>query len=211
VTLSLNEVEALAKKATRGAGYPWGIAEEAGKAVRWLCARDLDGCAALADVLAEMETSAFADHAPLIDGDWTSRRNRLCPMLAGVTLSDLAETLGEGELRLEDVCRPILLAPFAGLAAQCIKAPMVLKWNDTQVATDGANLWANGDVHARCASVTVQVESRIANITPQPTRSRAKPTPDALTVLNRLAHLTYAPATEESRLSGAGAGLSDND
>ena len=37
MNLSLNEVEATAKKATRGAGYPWGLAEEAGKAVRWLC------------------------------------------------------------------------------------------------------------------------------------------------------------------------------
>jgi len=30
-------------------------------------------------------------------------------------------------------------------------------------------------------------------------------------ILNEYAHKTYAPATDESRLSGAGAGLSDND
>ena len=30
-------------------------------------------------------------------------------------------------------------------------------------------------------------------------------------ILNEHAHKTYAPATDESRLSGAGAGLSDND
>ena len=30
-------------------------------------------------------------------------------------------------------------------------------------------------------------------------------------ILNEHAHTTYAPATDESRLSGAGAGLSDND
>ena len=33
----------------------------------------------------------------------------------------------------------------------------------------------------------------------------------SLFVLNTFAHRTYAPATEESRLLGAGAGLSDND
>ena len=44
-----------------------------------------------------------------------------------------------------------------------------------------------------------------------PIRSRAQPAPEAWATLNRLAHRTYAPATEESRLKGAGAGLSDND
>ena len=32
MNLSLNEVDAMAKKAARGAGYSWGLAEEAGKA-----------------------------------------------------------------------------------------------------------------------------------------------------------------------------------
>ncbi|MEO0980892.1 MAG: DUF3726 domain-containing protein, partial [Pseudomonadota bacterium] len=40
---------------------------------------------------------------------------------------------------------------------------------------------------------------------------RATPDPDSWTRLGVLAHRTYAPATDESRLRGAGAGLSDND
>ena len=43
MSLSLNEVESLAKKAARGTGYPWGLAEEAAKASRWLAARGVDG------------------------------------------------------------------------------------------------------------------------------------------------------------------------
>ncbi|WP_172978117.1 DUF3726 domain-containing protein [Roseovarius sp. THAF27] len=35
MTWSLNEIEALARKPTRGAGYPWGLAEETGRAARW--------------------------------------------------------------------------------------------------------------------------------------------------------------------------------
>jgi len=34
---------------------------------------------------------------------------------------------------------------------------------------------------------------------------------ECIAVLTRFAHNTYAPATEASRLAGAGAGLSDND
>lgn len=39
MSFALNEIEATAKRATRGAGYDWGLAEDASKAVRWLCAR----------------------------------------------------------------------------------------------------------------------------------------------------------------------------
>ena len=43
MTFSLNEIEAIGKRAARGAGLPWGLAEEAGKAARWLTARGLPG------------------------------------------------------------------------------------------------------------------------------------------------------------------------
>ena len=36
MNVSMNEVESMAKTAARGAGYSWGLAEEAGKATRWL-------------------------------------------------------------------------------------------------------------------------------------------------------------------------------
>ena len=39
--LSLNEIDACTKKAARGAGMSWGLAEEAGKAVRWLARYNL--------------------------------------------------------------------------------------------------------------------------------------------------------------------------
>ena len=51
MSYSLNEMEATAKRAARGAGYSWGLAEEASKATRWLCTQGLDGAAELAHVL----------------------------------------------------------------------------------------------------------------------------------------------------------------
>jgi len=41
--------------------------------------------------------------------------------------------------------------------------------------------------------------------------TRATPDAEHWATLNRFAHHTYAPASEASRLLGAGAGLSDND
>ncbi|MGC1487905.1 MAG: DUF3726 domain-containing protein, partial [Albidovulum sp.] len=40
---SQSEIEALGIKAARGAGYDWGMAEEAGMAARWLAHEGLPG------------------------------------------------------------------------------------------------------------------------------------------------------------------------
>lgn len=211
MTFSLNEIEALAKKAARGAGYPWGIAEETGKAVRWLCAAGVDGCSALAKYLIDCDGDDLSVRAPKQGNTWTSIADRLCPLLAGAALSDLADTLHEGDLRLESVAHPILLAPFAGLSAQHLEAPVVLEWSDAFVATDGKALVLRGDISASAATVIVRVETGFDHAHWQPKRSRADPDEESLAILNSLAHRTYAPATETSRLAGAGAGLSDND
>ena len=42
MNLSLNEAQALAKKAAKGAGINWGAAHETGRAVRWLLEQGID-------------------------------------------------------------------------------------------------------------------------------------------------------------------------
>lgn len=193
MTVSLNEVDALAKKAVRGAGYAWGIAEDAGKAVRWLCARDVDGCAALARFL---------------DGP---EREGLCPLTAGVALSDAAEGLWAAPLQLQGVLQPVLLVPFAGMAARAVDSWVSVEWDGAQVWTDGTALSVAGHVAGSRSDVTVALGRGPSSGALRRRVSRAAPTAATQDVLLRFAHLTYAPATEASRLSGAGAGVSDND
>ena len=64
MTLSLNEIESTAKKAARGGGYPWGLAEEAASATRWLHSNDLDGCAALASLLDRVDGQEITSWSP---------------------------------------------------------------------------------------------------------------------------------------------------
>ena len=52
---SLGEVGALAVKAARGAGMPWGLADETGFAVKWLQARSLPGVTALCRYLSRYD------------------------------------------------------------------------------------------------------------------------------------------------------------
>lgn len=95
MTWSLIEVEALSKKAAKGAGYSWGEAEDAARAVRWLEARGLGGAAALAAHLSREGT-----------GD--------CPIWKGIAVSDGIEDAAT--IDPDTLDQPLLYLPFADWA-----------------------------------------------------------------------------------------------
>ena len=174
---SLGETGALAVKATRGAGFSWGIAEDAGFAVTWLLARGLPGATALCSYL-----GWHADQRHL-----QPETDILCPLL----------TLGT-------IRMPLLLLPFVA----CL---------------DNENIWIHGlNMPDQTDApppppVGMAVCSLQRGGVPDWAASGATHTrlgsefACCVETLGQLAHRTYAPATQESRLAGAGAGLTDND
>lgn len=190
MNLSLNEVEAMAKRATRGAGHSWGMAEEASKATRWLCVQGLDGVAVLADVLKQTEATDTA-------------------LTYGVALSDHAADLSGSAKVFAKIENPEMFLPFAAMVARQLGKPVRLECSEFAATTDGAGLAVVGTCPSQVEDLTVCVVAEMGQ--PRPQSTRAAPASAAWTFLNELAHLTYAPATEESRRLGAGAGLSDND
>ena len=214
MNLSLNEVESTAKKAARGAGLSWGIAEEAGKAARWLCAQGINGCGQLARHLQGADYASFADLSTVpSDGIWRAASGPLCPLSAGASLSDWSDELMRHKIELQDVAFPMLLFPFAAGAARHLRAVVVLEWKGTVCMTDGVNASISRAAGAadpvRAEHVTIRLGGRLAKLLPGQTRADCDPAD--WTVLSHFASRTYAPATEQSRLLGAGAGVSDND
>lgn len=207
---SLNEVEATAKKAARGAGHGWGIAEEAGKAARWLCANGLDGCAVLAACLSR-DPGGVPES--LGSADWHSAAGDLCPLRTGAAVSDMAAKVAKSGVVLKRQSFPLLVLPFAAALARQGKTAVALGWNGVALVTDGSCVEVSGDAgDLTCdlaESVTIRPAAPLA--TTHERISRATPAPGAWEVLQELAGKCHAPATEESRLLGAGAGLTDND
>jgi len=190
--MSLNEVEAQARKAARGAGYEWGEAEEAGRAVRWLCHKGLDGCRHLAQLLVASQADGSV----------------LCPIKAGITLADFAHDLDPDRPVRATVTEPLLYLAFAANAAQLTDQTLTVDAKRWSVRTDGRSVALSGAPEAVC-EVSVSLSSD--PVPEQPTRTRAAPSNEDWATLAAFAHHTYAPATEESRQRGAGAGLTDND
>ncbi len=216
MSFSLNEVEAMGKRAARGAGLPWGLAEEAGKAARWLTVRGLPGVQQLADILTRNDKRDYADLAPQdVDGIWQAPAGRLCPLITGAALCDRATEIAKGHLmELGKTAQPLLLVPYVAGAAKLTGAAITIAWDDVAVTlfSDGERI--DGDHRSLAARSTARVLCRLADQMTGPTKEVHEPVVpvDAATwnQLAAFAQRTFAPATEASRLAGAGAGLSDN-
>ena len=206
---SLNEVELIAKRAARGAGYVWGMAEEAAKAVRWLCSRDIDGVRELARLLQRELPQSPGKHVPVdIEGDWKGAE-LLCPLMTGAALSDYAARLERTPIVTGRIASPAILLPFGANAARALACNVSLECDGFEAVTDGIELSAPDEFPVETDATSGRIGGMLEN--PRAHRTRARPDSDSRETLEALARKTYAPATEQSRLLGAGAGLSDND
>jgi len=214
MTFSLNEVETTAKKAARGAGHSWGMAEEAGRATRWLCTRGFDGCGALAALLLKEDGAVQGDMAPIaLSDEWSAASGTLSALMAGATLSDSAFMLMPREVRMRSVAMPVLLIPFAATAARQLGTALSLQWSGVIITINEHDINVKANEDTLMSENADMVRIRGSSTLIRPITKWERVTPQALDwdTLNYFAGRTYAPATEESRLLGAGAGNSDND
>ncbi len=210
MSFSLNEIDALCRKAARGAGHDWGHAEDAGKAARWLEARGVNGAECLVNCLeggsaapGVIKTSGAAWHA---DGG-------LSPIVAGAGLATHAATLAKRAIVLHDVHYPGLLIPFAAIIETQTRRAVSLAWSGfALVAATGATSAQLKKAMAIDHAATVTCTLTDTPTAPEPQAlGRATLSAGTYAQLDALARRTYAPATASSRAAGAGAGLTDND
>jgi len=217
--LSANEASSLIKLAMRGTGYSWGVAEESGLVLSWLTRHKLPALDILNCFL------AWAD-----DND-----------VEPISVDDSSYCLLNGtDIRLSRVCCPVLVLPFVASAAVSLDRCLRVRWpgGDIEIGHEGLILQSSTQTWADSLSRTDKDESlevlfcnsshmeceqkklsqsnghrthRVDSLVKQPLDTRVCVDHTCLQQLKHLAHRTYAPATEQSRIAGAGAGLNDND
>ena len=199
---SHNEISSMATKAARGAGHPAGLAEDMGAAVLWLCQNHFDGVGALISELrsevgpVQYETSK--------DGIKLSGASTACLAVCG--MDGLAAGLSEAAV-LVNVSNPLMLLGICANASADLEKRINLG-NWAQVER-GHILSVGDDPHVGDYVLSVDDGSG------EPREARSVEPIDVpdhrWSVLEALAARTYVPATAASRVSGAGAGLTDND
>jgi hypothetical protein len=211
---SLNEIETLSRKAARGAGLSWGLAEEAGKAARWLTAAGLPGPQVLADLLTRNDGADYETLCPMEadEGQWVARGGTLCPLISGAVLCDNAQRLTTGDLTLGRTAAPMLLLPYLDAAARQYDTALTVQWNGTSITLGNMAQTTGDSLDAPMAEqITISPRPAVDPAKPLGNQNRGDMPTEVAQRLTAFAGRTYAPETEESRLSGAGAGLTDND
>ena len=217
---SLSEVDALCRKASRGAGYSWGLAEESGKAVRWLTAFGLPGAEMLAELL-QVVNGEIERYAPkFIEDQSRSNNYDQCPIFCGALISDQGNLLKQGgSQNFQSMLYPLMALPQAARIAEAFDLSVSIVFDDKEiVCTKEAISYSKlpnweikrSELMCRKHESLEDASAGMSHSIYPSALSRPIKT-EAIKVLEQFAHKTYVPATEASRLAGAGAGLSDND
>ncbi len=191
--VTLAEIDATARKAARGCGCPWGLAEEAGKSARWLASHGLPGAESLAALLQNRDGCCAGTGIP-------------CALASGAAFADRATEIGEAPVTTGENEASLLVLAQIGRAADALDRGFVLEWQGGGAKLARHALAIEGQDAASAMTCTAaEVESG----TPPSPASRLVDDA-AWATLNAFAHRILVPASDASR-AGAGAGIRDND
>jgi hypothetical protein len=213
--VSLNQVEQAARKAARGHGLDWGLAEDCGKAVRWLQSCGIDGIALLADLLERQRDLDYGKASPQsLRGTWSAPAGTLSPLVTGASICDVVGGMGDQPVVTGPIDFPGLVAGFAGGLAQVRGVELVLSWADSRACCSPQGLAVSaGKSFLYCdhaPALACEAGSCEGEFT-APTTGGVPVDRESWDTLQRYAHLTCVEASEQSRSRGAGAEVDDND
>ena len=124
---SLSEIETVSKRASRAAGYSWGICEEVGKNVRLLEMFGLPGIKNLNDYFDKKKKQKF-ENLKLINAENKFIKLQYCPIISGTSLLDQIKSLGNlNEIKFEGIAYPLLFLPFVSRASEVIGKKLQLE------------------------------------------------------------------------------------
>jgi len=213
IRYSLAEIEATSRKAARGWGFDWGVAEDIGKATRHLSSLGFPAVDMLAQLLQSNETRTYEDFRPHTElTPWQASDGLLCPMVTGIALSDQSFRFANGQnLELGPIAYPALLVYFVVQASQQTLQCLSLQYGENTIYCHGDVIGAK-----QALEFPVQAPSVVISVTEWPTGiTHLNTSPDSQPVANtswqvleQYAFNMYAPSTEQSR-AGAGSDTSD--
>ena len=200
--VSFNELKSMSKGAARGAGFSWGHAEEVSFATVWLAKNGFDAAKELINLL---ENDMIYSPENIDDDIWTNKSGDLDPIKSGTALLDLNITRS---IVLEDVFLPCFLIPFV---AHLSNSVLIEADNFSALSINGRVKVKFENLPLRSKYLILSETSDNINLVQKQISKRCEIADDVWSRLEEFTYRTYAPATEESRALGAGAGLSDND
>ena len=201
---SLSEIDTTSKRASRAAGYSWGISEEVGKNIRMLEMFGLPGIKNLNDFFKKKKEYQF-ENLNLIRLDNKTAKSSFCPIIAGTSLLDQIKSLENlNEIKFEKIGYPLLFLPFVSRASEVVGKRLFLKLDDREFLLNFNNNIYSNFIKNNIIEVANFVSIQFLNNTDSFLEKEWNE-------LYKLSENTFVEETDSLKQSGAGAGLIDND
>ena len=201
---SLSEIDTTSKRATRGAGFSWGISEEIGKNMRLLELFGLSGIKNLNKYLKDYKKKQFQKIA-LISEINETKKNPFCPIILGTNFIDQVNLLDKKNIiKIINVAFPILFLPFVSRASEVIGKRIFLKIDEKEFLLNlNQSIYSNylkNEILEKCNSISINFIENNNSFNENEWKE-----------LYKLSEDTFVEETESLKIGAAGAGLTDND
>ena len=201
---SLSEIETTSKRASRAAGFSWGVSEEIAKGIRLLELFGLPGIKNLNEYF-KLKNKKDLRNLSIIKKKNKFNKYPLCPINLGIGILDQIKTLEKlKKITFDKIAYPILLLPFLSRSSDVIGKKILCKFEkNTFLLNFNVNILSNLPVKqfpllAKKGEIFF-LENK-DNFTDKEWKS-----------LYRLSENTFVEETESLKQGAAGAGLTDND
>ena len=201
---SLSEIETISKRASRAAGYSWGICEEVGKNVRLLEMFGLPGIKNLNDYYNKKKEQKF-ESLKLINIENKATKLQFCPIISGTSFLDQVKSLDSlNEIKFEGMAYALLFLPFVSRASEVIGKRLFLKLDNNEFLLNFNNNicsnFLNNKIIKAANFATIRFLENIDSFNEKEWNQ-----------LYKLSEETFVEESDSLKDTAAGAGLIDND
>ena len=201
---SLSEIETTSKRASRAAGFSWGLSEEIGKGIRLLELYGFPGIKNLNLYLKKKKKKNFKNLTLI---NLTNKSNKLscCPVILGVSFLDQIKNLEKlKKYKFKKILYPILLLPFLSRGSEIIGKKILFKFDNKEFLLNFNINIATNFLSKNFPSIGKDVEIRFLE-------NRNNFTDKEWKNLYKISEKIFVEETESLKQGAAGAGLTDND
>jgi len=202
---SFSEIETTTKRASKAAGFSWGIAEEVGKNIKNLEMFGLPGVKNLNLYFKKIKKNP-SEKLTKIQKKNKFKSKELCPIYCGTAFLDSCKKLENLKIiKFFNVSYPLLLLPFLSRASDIVGKKISVKYEknnfllnfDKVIFSNNAN---NGKIIAKTKEISIIFLENNNSFSLKEWKE-----------LYKLSEETFVGETESLKIKGAGAGLTDND
>ena len=202
--ISFSEIETTSKRASKAAGFSWGIAEEIGKSIKSLELFGLPGVINLNLYLKKIKKK-HPKKIEKIEKENKAEDKELCPIYSGVAFLDRCMELeGLQSLKFYNVSYPLLMLPFVSRASEIMSKKILMEY-------DNASFLLNFDKSVFSKNIDKQAQPLTKELNIELVENKNSFLEQDWKELYKLSEETFVEESDSSKSKAAGAGLTDND